>query len=54
MDPEVIPIAIPMSKGEKSANLVEAVNKALSEMAEDGTLSRLSEKYFQMDITKAA
>ena len=53
MYPEAIPIAIPMRKGEESANLVEAVNKALSEMAEDGTLSRLSEKYFEMDITKA-
>ena len=53
MDPDSTPIAIPMRKGAESANLVEAVNKALTEMAEDGTLSRLSEKYFNMDITKA-
>ena len=53
MYPEAIPIAIPMRKGAESANLVEAVNKALSEIAADGTLSRLSEKYFEMDITKA-
>ena len=53
MDPDTIPIAIPMPKGEKSANLVQAVNDALTEMAADGTLSRLSEKYFEMDITKA-
>ena len=53
MDPDSTPIAIPMRKGPESANLVEAVNKALTEMAEDGTLSRLSEKYFNMDITKA-
>lgn len=53
MYPEAIPIAIPMRKGEESANLVEAVNKALSEMEAEGVLSDLSMKYFEMDITKA-
>lgn len=31
---------------------LEAVNKAIKEMKEDGTLSKLSEKYFGRDITK--
>ena len=53
MNPESTPIAIPMPKGEKSASLVKAVNEALAEMAAEGTLSRLSEKYFEMDISKA-
>ena len=42
-----------MRKGEESANLVKAVNEALAEMAANGRLSELSEKYFGMDITKA-
>ena len=42
-----------MRKGEGSANLVQAVNGALAEMAADGTLSALSEKYFGTDISKA-
>ena len=53
MDTESTPIAVPMRKGEESANLVKAVNEALAEMAANGRLSELSEKYFGMDITKA-
>ena len=53
LDSEATQTAIPMRKGAESANLVEAVNKALAEMAEDGTLSALSEKYFGTDISKA-
>lgn len=46
-------IAIPMQKGEDTATLRAAINTAIAELAEDGTLSRLSEKYFGTDITKA-
>lgn len=53
LDPENTLTAIPMRKGEGSANLVQAVNGALAEMAADGTLSALSEKYFGTDISKA-
>ena len=41
-----------MRKGEETASLREAVNKALAEMKEDGTLSALSTKYFGEDISK--
>ena len=42
--------AIPMRKGEEP--LVEAVNQALAELREDGTLTELSEKYFGTDISQ--
>lgn len=42
-------IAIPLRKGEEP--LLEAVNKALNELREDGTLRELSEKYFDGDYT---
>ena len=42
--------AIVMTKGETA--LREAVDKALEEMREDGTLTQLSEKYFGTDISK--
>lgn len=45
-------IAIPIRKGDDTATLLEAVNDALDEMAEDGTLTELSEKYFGTDISK--
>jgi cystine transport system substrate-binding protein len=32
--------------------LVEAVNKALAEMEKDGTLLKISEKWFGADVTK--
>lgn len=44
-------VAIPMRKGEETANLREAVNQALTELQESGELSRLSEKYFGVDIS---
>ena len=50
--PESTETAIPMRKGEETASLREAVNKALAEMKEDGTLSALSTKYFGEDISK--
>lgn len=46
-------VAIPMRKGESTATLREAVNAALTELSEDGTLSELSEKYFGSDISQA-
>lgn len=46
-------VAIPMRKGEETRALREAVDKALNELAEDGTLSQLSLKYFGTDISKA-
>lgn len=52
IDPASTQVAIPMRKGEESTSLVAAINKALAEMAEDGTLTELSMKYFGTDISK--
>lgn len=41
-------------KGDETKTLLEAVNKALGELAEEGTLTELSEKYFGTDISKEA
>lgn len=46
-------VAIPMRKGDETKTLREAVDKALNELAEDGTLSQLAVKYFGTDISKA-
>lgn len=52
IDPQSTQVAIPMRKGEESAALVAAINDALAEMAEDGTLTELSMKYFGTDISE--
>lgn len=49
---ETTDIAIPLRKDESTASLLTAINEALNELAEEGELSRLSEKYFNMDISK--
>ncbi len=49
---EVEQIAIPVRKDASTTTLLEAINKALAELAADGTLSALSEKYFGTDISK--
>lgn len=45
-------VAIPIRKGEDTASFEEAVNAAIQELKEDGTLAELSEKYFGSDVTK--
>lgn len=45
-------VAIPMRKGEDTAALRAAIDQALSELAEAGELSALSQKYFGTDISK--
>ena len=49
---QVEEIAIPIRKGDDTVTLLEAENDALDEMAKDGTLTELSEKYFGIDISK--
>ena len=44
-------VAIPFRKGDDSATLREAVNKAIDELRESGELKELSEKYFGTDIS---
>ena len=45
-------VVIPMRKGDETASLREAVNKAIDELREDGTLSELSTRFFGEDISK--
>ena len=52
-DPQATQVAIPMRKGEDTASLREAIDKALEELGQDGTLTELSVKYFGMDISQA-
>lgn len=49
---DAVQVAIPMRKGGETKSLREAIDKAISELGEDGTLSELSEKYFGVDISK--
>ena len=46
-------VSIPVRKGEQNESLVEALNKAIQELSEEGVLSELSQKYFGSDITQA-
>ena len=48
---DVTEYAIPMKKG--SDTLRKAINDALEDMRDDGTLKSLSEKYFGADLTEA-
>jgi len=48
---EATHVALPLAKGAHTASLLEAVNQALEELRQDGTLAALSEKYFGSDIT---
>lgn len=52
IDPQTTQVAIPMRKGEETATLREAINEALAELAQDGTLTELSIKYFGTDISQ--
>ncbi len=50
---EASEVAIPLRKEEASASLLTAINDAIAELSEDGTLTALSEKYFGSDISQA-
>ncbi len=45
-------VAIPMRKGSETAALKARIDEILNELADEGELSRLSEKYFGVDISK--
>lgn len=47
----IVKTAFPFKK-DANPEMVEAVNKALEEMKQDGTLSKLSEKYYKRDVTQ--
>jgi len=45
-------VCIPVRKSDETATLMDAINAALEEMREDGSLKALSEKYFNgLDLT---
>lgn len=48
---EATPYAIPLKKGKDNDSLRKAINEALQDMRDDGTLKKLSEKYFGADLT---
>jgi len=50
---EASKVSMPMRKEERSASLLAAVNQAIAELDAEGELTRISEKYFGKDITKA-
>ncbi len=45
-------VSIPLRKGEETAALKKAIDDAIVELAADGTLTALSEKYFGSDISQ--
>lgn len=49
---EASEVAIPVRKEEATESLREAINQAIRELSEDGTLTALSEKYFGSDISQ--
>ncbi len=52
LDYETTSVAIPMKKTEGSEELKAAIDKALEELASEGKLSELSNKYFGVDISE--
>ncbi|SDB24413.1 cystine transport system substrate-binding protein [Pseudobutyrivibrio sp. YE44] len=50
-DKETTNYAIPLAKGSDNDSLREAINQAIKELKEDGTLAEISVKYFGTDIT---
>ncbi len=51
VDEELTSYAIPLKKGADNDSLREAINQAIDELRADGTLKKISEKYFGADIT---
>lgn len=45
-------IAIPIRKGKDTVLFKKEINKILKDMKKDGTLKKLSEKYFSKDVSK--
>ena len=46
------PVAYPIRKTAENEELLKKINKILDGLREDGTLSKLSVKYFGEDLTK--
>lgn len=48
---KTLPICYPMKKTQENDQLKETINKTLADMKSDGTLKKLSEKWFGEDVT---
>lgn len=46
------PVCFPIRKADENAGLLEKINEILEGLRNDGTLAKLSEKYFGEDLTK--
>ena len=46
-------VAFPLRREDATAGLLDAMNEAIAELHEDGTLSELSNEFFGIDITEA-
>lgn len=46
-------VAFPVRKGDETTTLREALNQAINELREDGTIAEISEKYFGTDLSQA-
>lgn len=46
-------VAFPVRKGDETVTLREALNQAINELREDGTIAEISEKYFGTDLSQA-
>lgn len=47
-----VPIMYPFTKNEKNQKRIDAVNKTIEDMRKDGTIKKLSEKWFKMDLSQ--
>ena len=52
IDPATTQVAIPVRRAAETVSLREAIDEALTELAQDGTLTQLSIKYFGTDISQ--
>ena len=50
---EASQVALPLRKEAACDSLLQAVNQAIADLGQEGELTRISEKYFGKDITKA-
>ncbi len=50
-DPDVEKVGMIMAYGDNTLSLQKAINEALAELRDEGTLTEISVKYFGMDIT---
>ena len=46
-------VAFPLRREAATESLLAAMNEAIAELREDGTLAELSQKFFGIDITEA-